>query len=94
MCIRWAEFGAEVPFPWYGGVGGLGGYEEETAAEIEGDVAECRTRLTSFFPSADQRSTVSTKKVVSMSLRASSVSSAPLVQNTVWTTTSTEIGVQ
>lgn len=39
------------------------------AAEIDGEVAECRTRLTSRFPSADHRSTVSTKKEVSISLR-------------------------
>lgn len=35
---------------------------------MEGDVAECRTRLTSFWASADQRSTVRTKYEVSMSL--------------------------
>ena len=37
-------------------------------ADIEGEVAECRTRLTSFWPSADHRSTVRTKYAVSMSL--------------------------
>lgn len=26
----------------------VGGYEEDVVAEIEGEVAECRTRLTSF----------------------------------------------
>ena len=45
-----------------------GGYEEDVAADIEGDVAECRTRLTSFWASEDQRSTVRTKYEVSMSL--------------------------
>ena len=30
-------------------------------AEMDGDVAECLTRLTSFVASADQRSTVRTK---------------------------------
>lgn len=40
------------------------------AAEIDGEVAECRTRLTSRFPSADHKSTVSTKKEVSISLRS------------------------
>jgi hypothetical protein len=39
------------------------------AAEIEGDVAEWRTRLTSLSASADQRSTVRMKKEVSISLR-------------------------
>ena len=38
-----------------------GGYEADVAAEMDGDVAEWRTRLTSFQPSADQRSTVRTK---------------------------------
>lgn len=47
-----------------------GGYEEDVAAEIEGDVAECRTRLTSFWPSGDHKSTVRTKYEVSMSLRS------------------------
>lgn len=37
-------------------------------ADIEGEVAECRTRLTSFWPSADHKSTVRTKYAVSMSL--------------------------
>ncbi len=45
-----------------------GGYEEAVACDIEGDVAECRTRLTSFWASADHRSTVRTKYAVSMSL--------------------------
>ena len=45
-----------------------GGYEEDVAADIEGDVAECRTRLTSFWASDDQTSTVRTKYEVSMSL--------------------------
>lgn len=49
-------------------MGGPGGYDAEVAAEIEGDVAECRTRLTSFEASGDQRSTVRTKKEVSISL--------------------------
>ena len=35
---------------------------------MEGEVAECRTRLTSFVASADQRSTVRTKYEVSISL--------------------------
>ena len=64
-----AELGVEeTPLVWYGGVGGLGGYDDDVAAEIDGEVAECRTRLTSRFPSADQRSTVRTKKAVSISL--------------------------
>lgn len=45
-----------------------GGYEAEVAAEMEGDVCECRTRLTSVSPSAFQRSTVRTKKEVSILL--------------------------
>jgi hypothetical protein len=39
---------------------GGGGYEEDMAVEMEGEVAECLTRLTSFVPSAFHRSTVST----------------------------------
>ena len=49
---------------------GLGGYDDDVAAEIDGEVAECRTRLTSRCPSADQRSTVRTKKAVSISLES------------------------
>jgi len=41
-------------------VGGGGGYEDEVAADIEGEVAECRTRFTSLVASADHRSTVRT----------------------------------
>ena len=49
-----------------------GGYEEDVAADMEGEVAECRTRFTSFWASADQRSTVRTKYEVSMSLQETS----------------------
>ncbi len=37
-------------------------------ADIEGDVAECRTRLTSLVALSDHRSTVRTKYDVSISL--------------------------
>ena len=39
---------------------GGGGYEDEVAAEMEGEVDEWRTRLTSRLASASQRSTVRT----------------------------------
>jgi len=45
-----------------------GGYEADVAADIEGEFAECRTRLTSRVPSDDQRSTVRIKYEVSISL--------------------------
>ena len=46
----------------------------DVAAEMEGEVVECRTRLTSFAASADQRSTVRTKYEVSISLSEMQVS--------------------
>lgn len=45
-----------------------GGKEEALAVDIEGEEAECLTRFTSRWPSADQRSTVKTKEDVSTSL--------------------------
>lgn len=44
----------------FGGADDGGGYDDEVAAEIEGEVAECRTKLTSRVPSPDHRSTVKT----------------------------------
>ena len=47
---------------------GSGGYDVAVAADMDGEVAECRTRFTSLKPSAEHRSTVRTKYEVSISL--------------------------
>ena len=47
-------------------------------ALIEGEEAECRTRLTSLVPSADHKSTDKTKYVVSISLPRVSICSPPI----------------
>lgn len=43
-----------------------GGYDAEVAAEMDGDVWEWRTKLTSVLPVSFHRSTVRTKKEVSI----------------------------